>query len=90
MIDPPTTAPRPPAGIVGPTLFGLLTGEGVEANKAVCTAEVLLSRISEADLLASGIATFSDEALVPVVQAGLDCQITQEQIDATIVTARGG
>lgn len=89
-IDPGTFGTARPTGIVTGTLFDLLTANGVEANKAVCTAETLLSRISEDDLLASGIATFSDEALVPVLQAALDCQVTQEQIDATVTQARGG
>jgi hypothetical protein len=70
-------------------LFDLLTGEGIPANQAVCTAETLLSRTTEDALLASGIATFSDESLVPVIQAGLDCGIPQEDIDATIASARG-
>ncbi len=46
--------------------------------------------MSEADLLASGIATFSDEAVAPVVEAALDCQVSQEQIDTVLTAARGG
>ena len=79
-----------PTGVVAGILFDLLTAEGVPANQAVCTSEVLLSRVSEADLLASGLASFTDESLVPVIAAGLDCQVPQELIDATIATARGG
>jgi uncharacterized protein len=78
-----------PTGLIDGTLFDLLTGAGVDPQQAVCTGETLLSRTTEADLLASGIATFSEEAVVPVVQAGLDCGITQEQIDATLAAARG-
>jgi len=78
-----------PAGLIGGTLFDLLTGAGVDPQQAVCTGETLLSRTTEADLLASGIATFSEEAVVPVVQAGLDCGIPQDQIDATLAAARG-
>ena len=90
VIDPATYGTTPPTGIVGSTLFNLLTAQGVAPNKAVCAAEVLLSRVPEADLLASGLATFTDASLVPVIQAGLDCQITQAEIDATITAARGG
>jgi uncharacterized protein len=79
-----------PEGLVGGILFDLLVGEGVDPQNAVCTAETLLSRTTEADLIASGLATFSDESLVPVIAAGLDCGVTQEQIDATIATARAG
>lgn len=89
-IDPADYGTERPAGVVTGILYDLLVAQGVPANHAVCTGEVLLSRVSEADLLASGIASFTDEALVPVIAAGLDCQITQEQIDATIVAARGG
>lgn len=78
-----------PTGLIDGTLFDLLTGVGVDPQQAVCTGETLLSRTTEADLLASGIATFSEEAVVPVVEAGLDCGISQEQIDATLAAARG-
>jgi hypothetical protein len=89
-IDPSTYGTERPTGIVGGTLFDLLTAQGVPANQAVCTAEVLLSRVTEADLLAAGIATFSDEAVAPVVTAALDCQIPQETLDAVLNAARGG
>ncbi|MEM7286625.1 MAG: MMPL family transporter [Actinomycetota bacterium] len=78
-----------PAGLIDGTLFDLLVGVDVDPQQAVCTAETLLSRVSESDLLASGIATFSDEAIVPVVQAGLDCGLDQAQIDAAVAVARG-
>ena len=90
VIDPATYGTDRPAGVIAAALFDLLTGQGVPANQAVCTAEVLLSRTTEADLLASGIATFTDESLVPVIKAGQDCQIPQDVIDATITAARGG
>jgi hypothetical protein len=89
-IDPTQFGTDRPAGLVGGILFDLLTGEGVDPQLAVCTAETLLSRTTEGDLIASGLATFSDESLVPVVAAGLDCGVTQEQIDATVATARAG
>jgi len=78
-----------PDGLLTGLLFDLLTAQGVEANKAVCTGEVLLSRMSEQAVWDSGIATFSDAALIPVVRAGLDCQVTQAELDATISAARG-
>ena len=71
-------------------MFDLLTGTGVDPQLAVCTVETLLSRTTEAELLGAGLATFSDEAVEPVVTAGLDCGISQEDIDATLVVARGG
>jgi hypothetical protein len=89
-IDPADFGTAPPSGVVAGALFDLLTGVGVPANQAVCTAETLLSRTTEADLIAAGIATFSDEAVAPVVQAAEDCQIPQDQIDAALRAARGG
>ena len=74
---------------MGGTLFDLLTGIGVDAQQAVCTAETLLSRVSEADLIASGLATFSDESIVPVLAAGTDCGLTQDQLDEAVAVARG-
>jgi predicted RND superfamily exporter protein len=89
-IDPGDYGTDRPDGVVAGTLYDLLLAQGVPANQAVCTAEVLLSRTTEAELLAAGIATFSDEAIAPVIVAGLDCGISQEDIDATIAAARGG
>ena len=67
-----------------------MTGVGIDPQSAVCTGETLLSRTTEADLLASGLATFSDESVVPVVQAALDCGVSQADIDAVLTAARGG
>ncbi len=89
-IDPSTFGTERPAGVVGGALFDFMTGAGVDPQLAVCTAETLLSRTTEEELLASGIASFSDEAVVPVVDAALDCGVTQEEIDATLAAARGG
>jgi hypothetical protein len=89
-IDPADYGTERPAGVITGALYDLLTAQGVAPNQAVCTGEVLLTRTTEADLIAAGIASFTDEALVPVVQAGLDCGISQADIDATIATARGG
>lgn len=89
-IDVTTFGTDRPGGIVGGVLFDLLTGAGADPQRAVCTAETLLDRVSEGDLLASGLATFSDEALVPVVAAAGDCGIDQATLDAAIATARGG
>ena len=78
-----------PGGLVDGTLFDLLTGAGVDPQQAVCTGETLLSRVSQEELLAAGLATFSDEAIEPVVAAALDCGIDQGLIDAAVAAARG-
>ena len=75
VVDPSQFGTGRPVSAVGGVLFDRLTEQGVAANVAVCTVETLFSRVSEADLLAAGIATFSDEALAPAIQAGLDCGI---------------
>ena len=89
-IDVASFGTEPPPGIVGPTLFTFLTGAGSTPQEAVCTAETLLSRFTEDELIASGIATFGEAEVVPVVEAALDCQISQEIIDAALTEARGG
>jgi uncharacterized protein len=89
-IDPDSYGTERPSGLVGGTLFDLAATVGVPANVAVCTSEVLLGRISEPELLALGIAAFTDEAVAPVIQAALDCGVTQERVDELLALARGG
>lgn len=88
-INPADYGTSRPDGLIAGVLFDMLTGQGVSDNKAACTAGVLLSRTTEQELLASGIASFSDSSLVPVVRAALDCQVTKTRLDAAIATARG-
>lgn len=89
-VDPSTYGTDRPTGAVGGILFDLLTGQGVAPNKAVCAAEVLASRISDAELIANGIVELTDEAIAPVIAAALDCGVTQAEVDATVAAARGG
>lgn len=89
-VDPSTYGTERPTGAVGGILFDLLTGQGVAPNKAVCAAEVLASRISDAELIANGIVELTDEAIAPVIAAALDCGVTQAEVDATVAAARGG
>jgi hypothetical protein len=88
-VDPSAYGTERPAGTVAGALFDLMTAAGLPANQAVCTAEVLLGRVSEADLLAMGIATFEPAAVEPVAQAALDCGVPQESIDALLATVGG-
>jgi hydrophobe/amphiphile efflux-3 (HAE3) family protein len=78
-----------PDGLIGGTIFDLAMTVGVPANQAVCTSEVLLSRFTEDQLLALGIASFTPEAIEPVVQAALDCGIEQPVIDELLELATG-
>ncbi|MGK2928874.1 MAG: efflux RND transporter permease subunit [Acidimicrobiales bacterium] len=83
-IDPSSYGTEPSAGLVPTTLFDLLTAQGAEPNQAVCAGDVLLSRISEQELLALGLADFAPAAVEPVIEAAQDCGIDQDIVDATI------
>ena len=80
---------EPPAGIIGPVLFSALVDAGADPQAAVCSAETLLSRFTEEELIAGGIATFTEEAVKPLVTSSLDCGISQEVIDAALAAQRG-
>ncbi len=89
-IDPTTfPAEKPTEGTIGPLLYDFLLEGGAESQNANCTVATLYSRTTDEELLANDIASFTDEAVAPVVQAALDCQIPQEVIDATLEIARG-
>jgi hypothetical protein len=90
VVDPSQFGTDRPLSAVGGVLFDRLTEQATAPNVAVCAVETLFSRVSEADLVAAGIATFSDDALAPVIQAALDCGIPRPIIDAAIAAQRGG
>ncbi|MDW3217562.1 MAG: MMPL family transporter [Acidimicrobiales bacterium] len=81
----------PPTEFVPSVLFGLLTGAGADPQRAVCTGSVLGDRV-DLDALVTALdpPNYPDEALVPVIQAALDCGIEQATVDAAIEAARGG
>lgn len=89
-IDPASYGTERPSDLVGGTLFDALTAQGAEPNEAVCTGEVLLSRVTQDELIGLGIAEFSDEALEPVILAAQECGIDQETIDATVAAGLPG
>ena len=88
-IDPADYGTEPSAGLIPETLFGLLTAQGAAPNQAVCTGDVLMTRTTEAELIALGIVDFTPEAVAPVIQAAQDCGIEQSVIDATIAAGLG-
>ena len=83
-IDPSTFGTDRPADPLAGLLFDALTAQGATPNEAVCTAETLLSRTTTDELLAQGIAQFTEESLAPVIQAAQDCGVDQGVIDATV------
>ena len=88
--DPASYGTERPTDLVGGTLFDALTAQDAAPNAAVCTGEVLLSRVTQEELISLGIAEFTDEALEPVIQAAQDCGIDQETIDATVAAGLPG
>ena len=88
-IDPSSYGDEPTPGLITETLFRLLTAQGAAPNQAVCAGDVLLSRVTEQELLALGIADFAPEAVEPVVQAAQDCGIEQSVIDDTVAAGLG-
>ncbi|MEZ5380760.1 MAG: MMPL family transporter [Microthrixaceae bacterium] len=88
--DPANYGTERPTDLVGGTLFDALTAQDAAPNAAVCTGEVLLSRVTQEELISLGIAEFTDEALEPVIQAAQDCGIDQETIDATVAAGLPG
>ena len=83
-VDASTFGTERPSDPLTGLLFDALTAQGATPNQAVCTAETLLTRTTTDELVAQGIASFSEEALAPVVQAAQDCGVDQGVIDATI------
>ncbi|MGI9577031.1 MAG: efflux RND transporter permease subunit [Microthrixaceae bacterium] len=83
-IDASTFGTERPSDPLTGLLFDALTAQGATPNEAVCTAETLLTRTTTEELVAQGIASFSEESLAPVVQAAQDCGVDQSVIDATI------
>ena len=83
-VDPSTFGTERPAGLIDGVLFDKLTAQGAAPNEAVCAGSVVLDRVGEQKLLDLGIASFSPEALAPVIQAAQDCGIDQSIIDATV------
>jgi hydrophobe/amphiphile efflux-3 (HAE3) family protein len=94
VIDPttfPAEAPNDPNNlVVGPTLYGFLVDAGADPQQARCTADVLESRVPAAELIDSGLTTFTDEVLEPVKEAATDCQVPPDIYDAAVAIARGG
>ncbi len=82
-IDVSSFGTEPPVGVVGSTIFTLVTANGGEAQNAVCAYEVLISRLPEDEVLA-GVAAGDQAVLDLVIQAGLDCEIPQEVLDAAL------
>ena len=83
-VDPSTFGTERPTGLIDGVLYDKLTAQGAAPNQAVCAGSVVLDRVGEQKLLDLGIASFSPEALAPVVQAAQDCGIDQSIIDATV------
>lgn len=81
----------PPTEFVPSVLYTLLTGAGADPQRSVCTGSILGDRVDlDALVVALNPPEYPDDALVPVIQAALDCGIEQATVDAAITAARGG
>ena len=80
----PPGPPERPTGLIGGVFYDALTGAGVDAGVARCAADALIATTPEADLLAMGIAEVPRPPEVDdlLQQAGLDCGVTEAQLDA--------
>ncbi len=90
-VDPSTFGTEAPTGgTVAPLLFEKLVAQGADPQATNCAIETLFERTDETSLLTGGLAQAITEqdlenpTLQQVVQAGLDCGISQDTIDATI------
>ncbi len=83
-VDPSSYGTERPTGLIDGTLYDKLTAQGASPQAAVCTGSVVLDRVGQQGLLDLGIASFTPEALAPVIQAAQDCGIDQSTIDATV------
>jgi hydrophobe/amphiphile efflux-3 (HAE3) family protein len=100
-VPPPTTGPggtpvdpsefpsERNADPIGGIIWDLLVAEGIEGNVANCSVETIFQVADAGTLIGMGIATGAPAALEIVVQAGLDCGIDQDTIDAAIATRFG-
>ena len=89
-IDPAGFPNEVPPGGVSPTLYKLLTDQGVAGNAAHCAIVTAYDAAgSEQALIDLGLLTGSDEALAIVRQATADCGISPEQTEAAIAAQFG-
>ncbi len=90
VIDASTFSADRPEGLIDGVLWDYLTEAGADPQAATCTGTILLERFTQDELIANDLTSFSDEALVPVVDAARDCGVPDEQIDGAIEIARNG
>ena len=90
LIDPSQFPDDVPPGGISPTLFELLTAQGVAGNVAHCAIVTSYDAAGgEQQLIDLGLLVPSDEALAIVRQAAADCGIPAETIDAAIAAQFG-
>jgi hypothetical protein len=85
---PPGPAARP-TGLVAGVFYDGLVKVSIDAGKARCAADTLISRTPEAKLIAMGIASTPRPPEVNALldQAALDCGITRAELDAAAAAA---
>jgi predicted RND superfamily exporter protein len=89
LIDPGQFPDEPPAGVFAPALFTLLTDQGIPGNAAHCTIVTAYDRGGGEDVLVPLLLAADEGALETVRQAGADCGVPVELIDAAIAAGLG-
>jgi hypothetical protein len=90
LLDPADYPDTPPEGAVAPILFGLLTDEGIAGNAAHCTIVTAYERGGGEAALVARLGENDPEAIEIVRQAGSDCGVPSDQIDAAIAAGTSG
>ena len=80
----PPGPPGRPSGLVAGAFYDALVATGIDPGVARCAADDLLAATSEPDLLGLGIANNPrpPEVDALLAAAGMNCGLTQEQLDA--------
>ena len=91
LIDPTGFPDTAPPGAFGPALFALLTDQGVAGNAAHCTIVTAFERFPGGETaLVPQLLASDPAALDEVKQAGADCGVDADQLDAAIAVGTGG
>jgi hypothetical protein len=88
VINPDDFGTDRPAGLVEGILFDAFLAQGVPPNQANCAIESVAGGIENVDT--GAVLGGDDAAAQPVVQASLDCGVSQDDVDAILTALRGG
>jgi hypothetical protein len=90
LLDPADYPDTPPEGAFAPALFDLLTAEGIAGNAAHCTIVTAYERGGGEAALVPLLLESDPDSIEIVRQAGADCGVPSDQIEAAIAAGTGG